>query len=265
MLKKMVLIPVLLIALGQTGVASTNITGQAEAAAKDNSLTVMEILRKVDEAEAVSSSRGIMRQTITTTSGAKRIMEMETYSRDGTDKQLMRYTKPARVKGEAILMLKDGDEIWYFSPRTDRVRKLASHAKKKKVMGSDFSYEDMGGGGMARKYNGKLLDFVREGKKKCYHLELVPTPEGPSYSKIEIWVGRDDFIIRRVDYWDKGKKPYKRLIVSDVKKIENRWTPMKYYMKNLKEGSETWMEVKEISFDVDLPVSLFSERNLKRR
>ena len=39
-------------------------------------------------------------------------------------------------------MLNDGDDIWTYFPRTRRVRKLASHAKKQKVPGSDFSFGD---------------------------------------------------------------------------------------------------------------------------
>jgi len=231
----------------------------------DNQLSVSEILAKVDEAETVKSSKGILRQTITTTGGSKRILVMESYSKDGKDKQLTKYIKPARVKGEAILMLNDGDDIWYYSPRTDRVRKIASHAKKKKVMGSDFTYEDMGSGKLAEQYTGRLLGEVKEAKEKCYYLELIPTSDGPSYSKIQIWVGKSDFLTRRIDYWDKGEKPYKRLIVSEIKEIDGRLTAMKYRMKNLREGSETLMEILEIEYDVDLPDTMFTERNLKRR
>lgn len=228
-------------------------------------LTVKQILEKVDQAEAAPSSQGRMLQVITTTGGQERTLEMISYTKDGTDKQLMRYIGPARVKGESILMLNDGDDIWYYSPRTDRARKIASHAKKKKVMGSDFTYEDMGSGSMAVKYEGNLLGPAKIDKKICYHLELTPTPEGPSYAKIQIWVDQETFLTRRVDYWEKGEKPFKRLLLSDFQMVDNRPTPMKYVMKNLREHSETRMEIKEMKYDVDLPDKLFTERNLKRR
>ncbi len=39
-------------------------------------------------------------------------------------------------------MLNNADNIWTYFPRTKRVRKLASHAKKQKVQGGDFTFED---------------------------------------------------------------------------------------------------------------------------
>ena len=229
------------------------------------SLTADEIIKKVDEVSISQSSKGVMAQTITTTGGSKRTMEMESYSKDGTDKQLTKYIKPARVKGESMLMLNDGNDIWYYSPRTDRVRKIASNAKKKKVMGSDFSYEDMAAGKMAEKYTSTLIGEKKEQGQKCYVLEMIPTPDGPSYLKIKAWVDKETFVSVRVDYWNKGEKPFKRLIISDVKEIDGHITPMKYVMTNLKEGSVTAMEVKEMSYDIELKDSLFTERNLKRR
>lgn len=233
--------------------------------AEEPALSAGEIIKKVDQVAKVPVSKGVMAQTITTTGGAKRTLVMEAYSKDGTDKQLSKYIEPARVKGEAILMLNDGNDIWYYSPRTDRVRKIASNSKKKKVMGSDFSYEDMASGEMAKKYTSKLIGEEKEQGKSCYVLEMIPAPEGPSYSKIKVWVDKSTFVAIRVDYWDGEKKPFKRLIVSDVKEIEGRVTPMNYTMTNLKEGSETVMEVKEMTYKVDLKDSLFTVRNLKKR
>jgi outer membrane lipoprotein-sorting protein len=236
-------------------------------AEESEELTVPQILEKADEITKTKSSKGTMETIIVTTGGSKRTLVSEAWSKDGTDKQLTRYIKPARVKGESMLMLNDGDDIWYYSPRTDRVRKIASHAKKKKVMGSDFSYEDMASGSMSTKYTGKLLGLAKEAKKKCYHLELIPTEDGPSYTKIQAWVDKENFVMMRVDYWDdkKGDKPFKRLVLSDVKEISGYLTPMHYVMKNLKEGSETVMNMLEIEYDLELKDSLFTERNLKKR
>lgn len=189
-----------------------------------NGLTAEKILDKADAVAKSDSSKGIMETIIITTSGAERTLVSEAFSKDGQDKQLTRYIKPARVKGESMLMLNDGNDIWYYSPRTDRVRKIASHAKKKKVMGSDFTYEDMASGTMARKYTGELLGIVKQAKKKCFHLELIPTPAGPSYAKIQTWIDQATFVMLRVDYWDKGEKPFKRLILSEVKNIDGHLT-----------------------------------------
>ena len=59
--------------------------------------TPQEIVARIDATERVASSEGVARQTITTSGGKKRTLEMKTYSRDRNDKQLMIYTGPKRV------------------------------------------------------------------------------------------------------------------------------------------------------------------------
>ncbi|MCF7826745.1 MAG: outer membrane lipoprotein-sorting protein, partial [Candidatus Marinimicrobia bacterium] len=85
-------------------------------------------------------------QTIITSSGQERVFEFDSWSAEKGKSVLTRYTKPAAIRGQAFLMLNNADDIWSYFPRTKRVRKLASHAKKQKMQGSDFTYEDMGGG-----------------------------------------------------------------------------------------------------------------------
>jgi len=93
-----------------------------------------------------ASSKGIMKQTINTTSGDKRVLTYESSSNEKGKNSIMRYLSPSRVRGNAMLTKNFSDDIWMYNNRTKRVRKLASHAKKQKFEGSDFTYEDMGSG-----------------------------------------------------------------------------------------------------------------------
>jgi len=105
-----------------------------------------EIIRKVNDLINVETAYSRSKMTITTTSGQERTFISESWTKDRGEKNLVRYLEPARVKDQAVLMLNNADDIWMFFPRTQRVRKLATHAKKQKMQGSDFSYEDMGSG-----------------------------------------------------------------------------------------------------------------------
>jgi len=40
-------------------------------------------------------------------------------------------------------MLKLGDELWTYTPETDRIIKISGQMLRQSVMGSDLSYEDM--------------------------------------------------------------------------------------------------------------------------
>lgn len=227
-------------------------------------LTPKEIVNRIDAAERVASSEGIFKQIITTSGGKKRTLEMKAYSRDRNDKQLMIYTGPRRVKGDKILMLNEGDDIWFYTPKTDRVRHLASHARRRKMQGSDFAYEDMAGGSIEEDYTYTLLGEEQEEGVACFKLELIPTESGPHYSKLILWAEKGKFVTRRIDYFEDGEL-LKRMKTYEVKEIDGHWYSMRIVMSDLQEGGETAMETVEIKFDVELPDELFTTGNLKRR
>lgn len=223
-----------------------------------------QIVARIDSTERVAASEGQYRQVITTPGGKTRILEMTAYSRDRNDKQLLIYTGPRRVKGDKILMLNEGDDVWFYTPRTDRVRHLASHARRSKVQGSDFAYEDMAGGSIEEDYTYTLAGQERVEGATCHKFELVPTESGPHYEKLLLWTDAEKFVTRRIDYFDEGEL-LKRLTASDVREIDGHWYAMKMVMTNLQEGGQTAMETLEISFDVELSDELFTTANLKRR
>jgi outer membrane lipoprotein-sorting protein len=206
-----------------------------------------------------------MQQIITTSSGQERTLVIRAWAVNNGEKQLSEYLAPADIKGQRILMTEDGDNIWMFNPETRRTRKLGSHMRKKKVMGSDFTYEDQAGGKMSKKYDGVLLREEESGGVACYVLELTPTPEGPSYDKIVAWVGKADFVTRRVDFYQNEEaEPFKRLILEDIRPVGAKIVPHKLTMTNLEDTTETVNITTRIEFGVDIPDSVFESRNLER-
>jgi outer membrane lipoprotein-sorting protein len=224
-----------------------------------------DVLAKCDAAEGYQSSFGEMEQTITTTGGQKRTLKIRAWALRSGEKQLYEYLDPADIRGQKILMTNDGDDIWMFNPETRRTRKLGSHMKKRKVMGSDFTYEDQAGGKLVEKYTAELLGTEESGGTPCYVLNLTPTPKGPSYAKVSAWIGRRDFITRRIDFFrDNDEKPFKRLICSDVRRAGEKLVPFNMTMTNLEDRSETINLISRIQFGVDIPESIFESRRLAR-
>ncbi len=211
------------------------------------------------------NSRGIMKQTIETTSGQMRTFEYETFAGNKGENQLMRYRAPGRVKGNAMLMTDYSDNIWMYNKRTNRVRKLASHAKKQKFEGSDFTYEDMGSGDSWRDdFSPKITGSQKLDGEKCWLLEMTPKTDESSYSKMVIWSRSGDFFPVRVDYYDEGGTFTKSLVMEDIRKIEGFLTPFKMTMKNHLEKTQTVMEYVEVTYDITFEKNFFSERNLKK-
>jgi len=227
-------------------------------------LAPAEIINRIDATERVASSESGAKQIITTSGGKKRTLGMKVFTQDMNDKQLMIYTSPKRVKGDKILMLNDGDDIWFYTPKTDRVRHLASHAKRQKVQGSDFAYEDMSGGKIEEDYTYTLMGEEKVAGQPCYKFELIPTDSGPHYSKLILWADKEKFITLKIDYYE-DEELLKRLDCYDVQFIDGHWYAMKLVMTNLKEGGQTMMETLEIKFDIEIADKVFTTQNLKRR
>lgn len=231
-------------------------------------LTAQQIVDKMNEVINPDSAKAKFKMTIITTSGQERTFIYNSFAKDRGEKNLIRYLEPKRAKGQAILMLNNADDIWAFFPRTKRVRKLATHAKRQKMEGSDFSYEDMGSGdAFINDYESKLLGEEKKEDYNCYKIELKRKEDSDSgYSRLIMWVIKDNFFPVAMNYYDRDDPNFLRkvLIQYDIKEIDGIPTGMKMVMYNKRDNTKTDMEILEIKYNVDLDDSVFSERNLKK-
>lgn len=226
-------------------------------------LTVIKAVTEIMSPENMKSKGS---QTITTSSGKTRTFEFDSYAGNRGESTLTRYTKPAAIRGQAFLTLNNADDIWTYFPRTKRVRKLASHAKKQKVQGSDFTYEDMGGGDVfLTKFTPKYLGDEEKNGELCWKVELTGIEtEDPPYPRIILWSRKADYAPVYVDYYDENDYNSKSLSLSDIQVVEGYPTAMKMEMVDHKERSSTIMETLEVTYKWEPPKGFFSERNLKK-
>jgi len=235
------------------------------AAVGDRTPTAADILKQADEVAYAKTTRIELTQTVVAPDGEKRTFEMLSYSQDGNDKGLTEYLSPNQVRGMKILTLNDGDDIWVYFPRTNRTRKIASSARNRRVQGSDFTYDDMASGKMAKSWKGKVLGEEKVDGEVCYKLALKPTASGPkSYSKVVAWVDKASHTAAAIDYYDLDGDKIKRLTISDYKEINKVLVPHRYTMTNLVDGGKTVMKVKQAEVNVRLSIDLFTEAGLGR-
>ncbi len=247
------IIALCLLGLALPGLLSAQITGT-------------EILEQVLDVMNPPNARAVVRQTIVTTSGKTRTFEYESFMGDKGENSLMRYRSPSRTRGNAMLMTEFSDNIWMYINRTGRVRKLASHAKKQKFEGSDFTYEDMGSGdSWKHDYTPQNMGLTKLDGEECYRLELTAAAEDLSYSKIGCTVRTSDYLPLQIDYYDEEGTHTKVLRLADIQVIEGIPTAMHMVMENLVDRTSTWMETIEITYDVTFDDDFFTERNLKKR
>jgi len=231
-------------------------------------LTGEQIINKVNDLMNQETIYSKSNMTIVTTSGATRTFEYESWSKNFGEKNLIRYLAPSRVKGQATLMLNHADDIWIFFPRTQRVRKLATHAKKQKMEGSDFSYEDMGSGdAFIKDFTAKRLKDEKMEGYACYKLELIRNKDSDlSYSRLIMWVIKENSVPIVIDYYDEKDSDLllKRLVQSDIKVVNGISTPMKIVMYNKQDNTQTSMSMIEVKYNIPLKDEMFTERGLKK-
>lgn len=220
-----------------------------------------EILDKVDENMA-SKSQIITSKMIIHGQRSSRTIEAKTWT-EGDKKSFTEYLSPAREKGTKMLKLED--ELWIYSPSTDRIIKISGHMLRQSVMGSDLSYEDMmENSELLENYDAAVVDSDEIDGRECWILELHAKSDDVNYQIRKIWVDKTRFVPLKEELYAKSGKLLKKTELSDIKKIGNRWYPMRIVFKDmLKKGDGTEFIVDEIIFNQPIDDYIFSKAALK--
>lgn len=218
------------------------------------------VLDKIDQNMSARSRIITSRMEISTARGT-RTMEMKSWS-EGDEKSFTEYLSPAREKGTKMLKL--DNQLWIFSPSTDRVIQISGHMLRQSVMGSDLSYEDMmNDTPLEEQYKAEVTaEEVLDGRK-CWVVTLTALKEDLSYHKQQMWVDAERYVPLKVQMFSKSGKVLKQIEFSDVKKVQGRWFPMTMvYTDLLKKSKGTRMQFVDIQLDVNIPAHIFNKANL---
>ena len=157
------------------------------------------------------------------------------------------------------------DDDWLYLPVLKKVRRIATKEKGGSFMGSDFSYDDVGGYSWEEDYNAKLLGAEKYEGHDYYVLELVPRkPEDVSYGKLKRWIHKENFYAMKTEYYDKHGDLLKVLYSSEFEKMEGIWITKKMEMRNVQKGSKTIIVMKEVQINPEIPDSMFTTRQLEK-
>lgn len=219
------------------------------------------VLDKVDKNMSAKSRIITSKMEINSNRGT-RTMESKSWS-IGSEKSFTEYLAPAREKGTKMLKLQN--QLWIFSPATDRVIQISGHMLRQSVMGSDMSYEDMmSDRPLLEQYKAEVTGEEVIDARKCWVVNLTAILNDVNYASQKMWIDQEHFVPLKVEMFAKGGKLLKRINFSDVKKIQNRWYPCTFLYKDvLKEGKGTKMMLLDIQLDVNIPASVFNMSNLK--
>jgi outer membrane lipoprotein-sorting protein len=221
-----------------------------------------DILKKVET--NMSSDNRIFESSMTIRGNrTSRTITSRTYS-VGDKESFTEYLSPPREQGTKMLKLEN--QLWIYSPSTDRTIQISGHMLRQSVMGSDLSYEDMmDDRKLSDVYTAKVTgNEVIEGRK-TYILDLTAKVTDVAYHSRKMWIDSDRFVPLKEELFAKSGQLLKRTTLSDVKQIEGRWFPETIVYKDmLKQGSGTEFKITSIKFNQKIPEYIFTKAALKQ-
>jgi outer membrane lipoprotein-sorting protein len=220
------------------------------------------ILKKADENRFSENKIIISRMTIKGRRGS-RTVEAKSWQRK-MDEAFTEYLAPAREKGTKMLKL--GNQLWMYSPSTDRIIMISGHMLRQAVMGSDLSYEDMMEDPLLQNlYHARITGEEEYNGHVCWILDLTAKKEDLAYHSRKIWVDKERYIILKENRYAKRGKLLKTIAIREVVKVEGHWIAKSALFKDiLKEGEGTEFFLDLIEFNADIPDHIFSKSSLRK-
>lgn len=182
----------------------------------------------------------------------------------GGQKSFTEYLSPAREQGTKMLKL--DNQLWIYSPSTDRTIQISGHMLRQSVMGSDLSYEDlMDDRKLSEMYTAGIVGNESIDGRKTWLLELKAKTADVAYASRKVWVDQERFVPLKEELFAKSGQLLKRSTMSEVIQIQGRWFPTKILYKDmLKQGEGTEFKMNKVGFNQDIPEYLFSKAALKQ-
>ena len=192
------------------------------------------------------------------------------------DRLLIRFTYPNDIRGTSFLVWEHpdaDDERFLYLPSLGRVRRIAGTETQESFVGSDFTYEDIGG----REFDEYTYTFAGPDAERA---SWTPPSNGPvkdawrlesrrkdataQFPRVVSLVLKDSFVVVQADIYNRRNEKQKVYTVGQLEQVERIWTVMRSVMRNALEKSRTELDVEAADYNVGLKEADFSRRELER-
>jgi len=192
------------------------------------------------------------------------------------DRLLIRFNYPNDIRGTAFLVWehpKADDERFLYLPSLGRVRRIAGSETQESFVGSDFTYEDIGG----REFDDYSYAFAGpDGEnaswapaaggapRPAWRLESRRKDSSAEFPRVVSLVLKDSLVVVGADVYNRRNEKQKVYTVRRLEQIESIWTVMDSEMTNAIEKTRTELVVDSTDYNVGLKEADFSRRELER-
>ena len=183
------------------------------------------------------------------------------------NKSTIIFDSPADVSGTAMLShakILDADSQWLFLPALKRTKRISSVNKSGPFVGSEFAFEDLTASEL-NKYKYKFLANESCGSIECYKIERYPQYQYSGYTRQIVWIDKDVFQIRKIEFYERRGDLLKTLLIEDYRKyLDNIWRAHRFTMENHQTGKSTVLLYSDYTFKTGLKDKSFSKSALSR-
>jgi hypothetical protein len=259
-------------------------TGAARQAPR---LTPDGVARRIQDRDIGRDSRFTMRMKLADRHGRirERVLEVATLrGREGPgaapgapdgDRRLIRFSYPNDIRGTSFLVWEHPsaeDERFLFLPSLGRVRRIAGSETQDSFVGSDFTYEDIGGRELDEYTyafsgpDGEAATWNEPGgqPRPAWRLESKRRDTSAQFPRAVSLVLKDTFVVVQADVFNRRNERQKVYTVRRLEQIEGIWTVMDSEMANASEKTRTGLVVERADYNVGLKDADFSRRELER-
>ncbi|QDP01541.1 outer membrane lipoprotein-sorting protein [Thalassotalea sp. PS06] len=247
-------------------IACTTMLIAAAAVAEQRSAE--DIIRNANLASyyAGDDGRAEARMLIVDQNGNKQMRQFNILRKDvadhGQQNMLVIFSRPTDVKGTVFRVEKhveQDDNRWLYLPALDLVKRISASDKRTSFVGSHFYYEDVSG------RNPKEDTFeLQSTSDDSYQIKGTPkNPDSVEFAYYQASIDRSTFLPMQVIYFNEKDQPMRKMTVLKTEDIQGHTTVMHSKIEQVSDGSYTEMQFRNVSYDLGLPDSVFSERSLR--
>jgi hypothetical protein len=238
-------------------------------------LTPDAVAREVQDRDTGRDSRAELRMRLFDRQGRvrERILTLLTLrgSNGVGDKTLVRFLSPADIKNTGLLVWEHpdaDDERFLFLPALGRVRRIAGEEKQESFVGSDLSYEDIGGRDLAD-YTYTFADenatwTAPDGTRHpAWSLESRARDANADFPRSISLVLKDRFIVTHADIFNQRNERAKVFDVERLERVDGIWTALDLRVVNERQNTKTDLTTTSIRYNTGLGDNDFSRRQLE--
>jgi hypothetical protein len=249
----------------------------------EGALTAEQLARRVQDRDSGRDSRAELRMKLFDRRDRvrERALSMQTLrgreapgapktAPDG-DRLLIRFSYPNDIRGTSFLVWKHPhgeDERFLFLPSLGRVRRIAGSEAQESFVGSDFSYEDIGGREL-EDFAYALLDENAAwaspdgASHPAYRLESKRKDRSAEFPRVVSLVLKDSFVVVHAEVYNRRDEKQKVYAVKRLEQIQGIWTVMASAMANDLDKTRTELLIEKIEYNIGMKEDAFSRRALE--